>query len=386
MKEQFGFQTAPFNVGGERQGSGQHGRWFRRDDRIIVLLDSPPVRSIWDNRSVPAEKLGVSFAANSQGESEHGTDYTPRQIIDARYTQAVQRHDQSTWTVYPITANYNSNFDEFAASVAYALRDKLYYRRDGGKNARGLVRATGDLQVIHSLYRTGTPPPANGTPIQLNAIFGRRQDPRANMRWVMVIRFNDSHGRGFVDVDVPDVIVADPHELQRKTMAIVLTQARSDCQNLPGNRGKRICEMVSIAERLNYPRNWDLWYYERSLVDEYVNWRTGNARRREMTQNTGGRLPFDGQVASPPGDWRIYPFRQAAISCSRQGADCKAIVHNTLVHAEDEMQRTFEDINKMFSIDSAAVFGPLVDDFRKHLVSLIQTPDSLYSAFGKYPN
>ena len=38
-------QTAPFNVGGERRGSGEHGRWLRRGNRIIVLLNSPPM---WD--------------------------------------------------------------------------------------------------------------------------------------------------------------------------------------------------------------------------------------------------------------------------------------------------------------------------------------------------
>lgn len=42
MKEQFGFQTTPLNVGGERYGSGPHGPWFRQGDRIIVLLDDLP--------------------------------------------------------------------------------------------------------------------------------------------------------------------------------------------------------------------------------------------------------------------------------------------------------------------------------------------------------
>jgi hypothetical protein len=45
VSKQFSFQTAPFNVGGERQGAGRHGRWFRHGDQIIVLLDSAP---LWD--------------------------------------------------------------------------------------------------------------------------------------------------------------------------------------------------------------------------------------------------------------------------------------------------------------------------------------------------
>jgi hypothetical protein len=42
VEGQFSFQTAPFDDGGERQGPGRHGRWFRRGDRIVVLLDSAP--------------------------------------------------------------------------------------------------------------------------------------------------------------------------------------------------------------------------------------------------------------------------------------------------------------------------------------------------------
>lgn len=49
MKEQFSFQTAPFNVGGERQGSEQYGRWFRQEDRIIVFLASPQA---WDEQEI----------------------------------------------------------------------------------------------------------------------------------------------------------------------------------------------------------------------------------------------------------------------------------------------------------------------------------------------
>lgn len=49
MKEQFSFQKFPFNVGGERQRSEQHGRWFRQGDRIIVLLDSAPA---WDEPEI----------------------------------------------------------------------------------------------------------------------------------------------------------------------------------------------------------------------------------------------------------------------------------------------------------------------------------------------
>jgi hypothetical protein len=335
----------------------------------------------------------------------NGTDYTPQQVIDARYQEAVNRNDTSWFEVRKITVAFESNFDEFAARTAFELRTRLYYRHDGGKNARGLVRATGDLAAIHKILVTAAPPTAKGSPIHLNAILGRRQDPVATKQWVMVIRFNDSEDFKFID-GKPIVLTADTTSTAKKLMDTVIHHAIMDCPNLPGERGKRICEMARIAEKVGYPANWNLWYYERSLVDEYVDFqRTGNARRREMTLATGGKPPFDGDVAYPPGSWRMYPFRQAAIECAKQpdqnGDNCKAIVHNTLVHAEDEMLRTFSDIYKltskaevadslgfmgsMWSSDKMSLFGPLAGDFLKSLNDLLNTPDTLYSVYIKYP-
>jgi len=155
---------------------------------------------------------------------------------------------------------------------------------------------------------------------------------------------------------------------------------------LPGNRGKRICEMIAIAERLGYPKNWALWYYERGLVDKYVQFQTTNAERKQMTQATGGKWPFDGQGNMWGGEWRMRPFQQATIDCSTGKFNCKARVHNILVHAEDEMLRTFQDIDKyVLSRDAISAFGPLVEGFIRHVDSLVNDPDSLYSVFKKFP-
>jgi peptidoglycan hydrolase-like protein with peptidoglycan-binding domain len=373
--------------------TGSLGPETRRAIAMFQSRHGLPANGILDGTTI-AElergcRSGIAPDAGVAGEvsgTSSPTDYTSQQVIDARYQEAVHRGDRILNDVRPITVKYDSNFDQFAAAVAYALRDQLYYRHDGGKNARGLVRATGDLKTIHSLYASFQHP-ANGTPIQLNAILQRRQDPQPDKRWVMAIRFNDSHGWGFVDVKEPENIVVNPDDLKRKAMDSVLKAARLDCPNLPGNRGKRICEMVSIAERLKYPKNWDLWYYERSIVDEYIDsMRTGPARRAEMTKSTGGKVPFDGPATIWGAEWRIYPFRDAAIRCS-QGGDCKAITHNILVHSEDEINRTYADMTSLFhKVDSAAWFGPLVETFRQHLVSLQNNPDTLYYPFVKYPN
>src|SRR5579862_524411 len=336
------------------------------------------------------------------GPATSNTDYTPQQVIEARYQQAVNRGDNQYVEVIKITVAFDPNFDEFAARTAYELRTRLYYRHDGGKNARGLVRATGDLAVIHKLFATVTPPLGKGTPIHLNAILGRRQDPQANMRWVMVIRFNNSED--FVEGE-EIVVTANRASVAEKMMKTVIHHIMND-PKLPGERGKRIREMATIADKLGYPKNWDdLWFYERGAVVEYVDYqRTGDKRRQEMTRGTQGNLPFDGDIPLSGGSWRVYPFRQAATECARFGNqnadDCQGRVHNIMRHAEDEMLRTFEDVNRIVqkvgflngmdphltTDHSLDIFGPLAAAFIKHLVKLSNTPDTLYSTYIKFPN
>jgi len=333
------------------------------------------------------------------------TDYTPQQVIDGRYQEAMKRRDTTWFEVRKITVAFDPNFDEFAASTAYELRTRLYYRHDGGRNARGLVRATGDLATIHKIFATGTPPPSKGTPIRLNAILGRRQDARANMQWVMVIRFNNSEDITFIDGDTYEVTV-DPASVAEKMMKTVIHHATLDCPNLPGDPGKRICEMVKIADRLGYPKNWNvLWYYSRENVYEYLNFHnTGDKRRLEMTKATQGKVPFDGDRGYPPTPWRVYPFRQAADECLRRhnqsGDDCQRVVHDILVHTEAEMRQSFDDIHQLRAQAGGAVglinqtlwtrpeqnlFGSGTA-FLKHLVDLLKTNDTLYSVFLTYPD
>ena len=85
------------------------------------------------------------------------------------------------------TVKFSSNFDVFAANVAFKLRSLIIYRTDGGRYARGLVRAPGDLQKIHAaLLRKST---SDGDPITLVARVYRRQDPVPSNRFVLSIRF-----------------------------------------------------------------------------------------------------------------------------------------------------------------------------------------------------
>src|SRR5215471_16929749 len=79
-----------------------------------------------------------------------------RAICSTRALHHIHEKTVGTSTVFKV--NYNSDFNEFAASVAFALRTMIVYRTDGGRFARGLVRASGDLQNIHADLRDSNAP------------------------------------------------------------------------------------------------------------------------------------------------------------------------------------------------------------------------------------
>jgi hypothetical protein len=239
--------------------------------------------------------------------SERRLDYAVREIFRKRADAARKRGDRYSSSMELHSVNFDSDFDKFAANVAHGLRTKVYYRSDGGNFARGLVRASGDLELIHKAYMASSPPPPNGGQIRLRAHFFRRKDPVAENRWVMSIRFT-APDWGFFD---EDVIVASPDRIRKGRASLmddVLQCALMFADEISGTTGKRIRAMVALADRLDYPENENLWYYNRAAAREYFSWRTDNKRRQAMTQATGGKLPFDGYVY-PHGNWRIYPFK-----------------------------------------------------------------------------
>src|SRR6202022_4269946 len=81
---------------------------------------------------------------------------------------------------------FDSNFDKFGANVAFAIRQYVTYRTDGGMFARGLVREK--LQDIHH-YLLHTAHITNGFKVRLEAILRRHRDPVATRRWSLAIEF-----------------------------------------------------------------------------------------------------------------------------------------------------------------------------------------------------
>jgi hypothetical protein len=316
--------------------------------------------------------------------------------------EAVRRGDRTLVSVHKINPIFDRDFNIFAANVAFELRHRLYYRTDGGKNARGLVRATGDLAVLHRLFLTSSPPPTSGAPVQLNAVFIRRKDARMNVQWVMAIRFNNTSDFKFVDADEEPVATDNVSSIQEKMMKMYLNHAHGVAGKMVGDRGVRIRKMLDVADRVGYPRNWNLWIYFSGAIWEFMNYRirmddeatNPNSPRRKMTAATGGRLPFTGSV-SPGTDWQLFPLREMVLACSkfRTIEDCDATMHNQLKQAEAEIEKGFDavarranevssmpsSVNPFDTTPTATILGPMAFTFHKHLVGLTKDKDSLYS-------
>jgi hypothetical protein len=319
----------------------------------------------------------------------------PEEEFVKRRHEAKLRGDIWMHTSGELLVPFESDFDKFVANVAYAIRGLVTYRSDGGVFARGLVRTSGTLQLYFKA-QMASGAPADGTKIRLVAIFYRRKDPRANMRWMMNVKFVFPD---WVDEE-PEAIVASKEATDagwEKAMRTVLDCAALEDQDFTGPQGDQIRAMVAIADRLGYPRNWNLWYYNRSVVNRFMSWRTNDADRDGLIQANGGALPYDGETAYPHAEWRIYPFREMAQQygtqdhgqCSREIHAMLETYHATIQDTIDYIDRELGQTGMAFSYAQAYNFvgkqssrySTLVSAFLDNLQTLATDPDHLYSAF-----
>jgi len=341
------------------------------------------------------------------GNPAYSNDYTAREVYEKHVKEAAQRHDILAFQVVGINdVPFDSNFDNFVSSVAYAIRGLVIYRSDGGNYARGLVRASGELEIIHKAYMALQSRPPNGTPIKLGAALYRRKHPDPTQRWMMWIKFTAPDFEfGDEIVATADTSVVD--QGWKNVTENMLRHAHEWIHTQHGDRAQRVDGMLKIADRLGYPKNWDMFYYRRRAVYLYIRWEAAQpdeealgpkSKRGKMTTATGGKVPFDGDTGFPEHiPWRIYPFRDAAKKCMGLDPDgCAAIISQQLKHHEEEMLATFRDIdaeiNRVFSVPtsmnpfsmtgkSAASLGPLALAFLQHLNALTKDQDSFYSVY-----
>jgi hypothetical protein len=320
------------------------------------------------------------------GPQERRTDSTPLEVLRKRAEAARQRGDKYVKSSGVMLIKFRNDFGEFAADVAHNLRREIVYRTDHGRFARALVRASGDLEVIHKAYVGQST--AEDAPIRLAAHFFRRRDPIAPNRWVMSIRFS-APDWGVFDADV---VSADAERMRKAREALmdkVIDCAEMLADGIPGPQGERIRAMIDIAERLPFPTNEQLWYYNPHAMREYFSWhaQTDDKKRLEMTGATGGRLPFDGTYYGTNGSvvWRIYPLKTIL---RRYGGSitsfCNPDIKKELTFMDNQIFESFSDMNvelNQTTLGGGASYSALQKRFLSHLVDLQNDKRHFYSVY-----
>jgi hypothetical protein len=190
-----------------------------------------------------------------------------------------------------------------------------------------------------------------------------------------------------LDISGEDVCVWGPDsqtKLLKKLHAVSLTKPQ------------RAQRLVNVIVSAGYPDCLNLWYYNGMVVEVYVDWRTNNAKRREMTKDTNGAFPFDGNSGIYSqlgwweinrGRWRVHPMKAVFDDA------CRAWDHSAL----DDFLSWFDaDIARGWDAMRAAqgkmitrmgtVFGPMVEPFIESVRRLSLDPGNLYSAFPPRSN
>jgi len=339
-------------------------------------------------------------------------DYLPTDEFKKRAREHIARGDKALGETRILVVAFDTNFDRFAANVAYELRHLIVYRSDGGHFARGLVRQTGQLEGFHRLLVQQSV--VNGTKVSLAARLYRRASPDPGLRWMMSIQF----GQPTIEFDRDEGghIEASPTvtlQSEKNFADLVLQHAAIVVENphWSGDRQKRLRDWIKLAEQAGYPAFLDLWYYNRVAVFEYVNWDTTDLRRKAMTTKTGGGLPFDGTTggmsggrtfsAPPNTPWRERPFRNAIAKCKGQHNidDCHGLIGAELKFAESEIFESISEMNKQIKRTSFASgldpdqestgaasdsLGPVATKFYKDVGARLHDAKSLYATYMRY--
>jgi|GEM_PF-6583142 len=178
----------------------------------------------------------------------------------------------------------------------------------------------------------------------------------------------------------PEEITGDPEKLVTR----VIECAAQAADGIPGKDGERIRRMISIAVRAGYPRNLQLWYYNRYMITKYFDRQnTGDKTRALMTSNTKGKMPFDGYFGTA--SWRIYPFQELVEKYKAAAmSPCDPGIRVELLYMHNQIQMSIDDLVKLIgslALGGGSMYQGGPSAFIDHLNELVGTPDHLYSAF-----
>lgn len=293
--------------------------------------------------------------------------------------------------VVVINPAYSKNFEIFAANVAHELRHYIVYRSDGGKFARGLVRATMDLQNMHQ-DMVGMDY-VEGVKVRMGAALYRRQNDDPKKRYMMSVQFAHLIVTGEAEqLEARPEIVAKSDEALAERILDWMEDA-GDEPKWKGERKQRIADWAKIARKLGYPKMMDLWHYNRGMVAKFVQVQFEH-KRKQMT--AGKPPPYDGYWGAEP--WRVYPLKLIMAACKKVTNidDCYPLVANQLELSERDILAMINDVWKaMQKYGSAhsqdfwpdAVTGSAEAKFRDlapFLVDLRKQLNDVQSLMGPY--
>jgi hypothetical protein len=280
------------------------------------------------------------------------------------------------WT---ITVKYSPNFNDFVASAAEQLQAFVKYNSDRGAWARGFVRQTTHLSLIHRDYMRLNYP--SGKRIKLYCILTKRWSATPSQRWALKVEFYQRVG----DADFPDDSYEIEPDAQKKWFDSFIARAVGIAQDVTGNRGNRMLEYLGLAERLGYPRYLELWYYHPTAVHEY--WVISDEEKKKISNN--GKPPFKGTI---PGytqggglKWRVYPFKESDLIAHETTTDRD--IKSGLIILDAEIIDSIQNLTLRGTSDgSNTAESKLWMDFRKHVSKLMLGDLShLYYMWNKYP-
>lgn len=314
------------------------------------------------------------------------TDHPKQATFRKRMLAAKRRGDVYMATTQPILVPFKKDFDSFAAEVAHQFRRHIVYRTDGGRFARGLVRASGDLKLIHEAYvALGQ---RENDKIRLVAVLFRRKDTTPEDRWVMSMRFS---APDWYDAE-PDIIAPSD-----QTIAKIWKQGLNDfidkaliiSSEIHGEQGKRIKRLLEFADKLPYEKAINLWYFEPFMIIQYLD--SSDNERKEMLRDAGGAAPSDADRDTytiprddfiPPKNWARYPFRSWQRYTQRIDFWSAEQIKKSLLETDEDIKRSLWEFERVkLSGNARRTETDLYTVFRDYLRGLQNNKNHLYSIY-----
>lgn len=187
--------------------------------------------------------------------------------------------------------------------------------------------------------------------------------------------FSSSADPGIIYIPPAVVIDMEGEDITVDTRSI-MERLREIAKVITGTEGIRIREMLDIAAKVGSPADERLWFYNGQAVFTYIQLHTTNSERREMTRDTNGKFPFDGDAGVNFGSWRITPFRDILV-LDATNPQSDSDLETWLRFLDRQIHTSWADMVRIHDVGGGTTEG-LVAEFLDHVHDLAEDPTHLY--------